>query len=134
VVCLLFLLPLSGNAPPFGLALLCGQYAQRRVHVLALESFDVPVDDLGPVVFDPGLRRNHFSESLGVLEHGGIVFLKYRDEVFVVLEAQVDEAGLVVDGVADQHLEQPWVVGKNASNEPFGGIDFGLVRPHEFSI
>jgi len=96
VVCLLFLLPLSGNAPPFGLALMCGQYAQRSVHLLALEAFDVPVDDLGPVVFNPRLRRNHFSEPLGILEHAAIVFLKYCDEVFVVAQAEVDEVGFVV--------------------------------------
>ena len=87
MVYLLFLLPLLGNAPPFGLGLLCGQYAQRYIHLIALESFDVPVGDVEPVVFNPGLRRNHFSEPLGVLEYGGVVFLKYRDEVFVVFEA-----------------------------------------------
>jgi len=133
-VSFLFLSPLSGNAPALGLGLMCAQYAQRSVYLLALESFDIPVGDLGPVVFVPALRRNHFSEPLGVLEHGGIVLLKYCNEVFVVLEAEVDEVGFVVEGIADQRVEEAWVVDKEASKEPFGGIELGLVWPYELSI
>jgi len=134
VVGFLLLPPLLGNAPPFCLALMCGQHAQRLVHLLALEPFDVPVCDLGPIVFVPALRRDDFSESLGVLEHGAIVVLKYCDELFVMVEGQVDELGFVVEGIADHPIKEPWIGDQHASHEPFGGIEFGLVRPYRLSI
>ena len=73
-------------------------------------------------------------EGFGVGKKGGVVVLEDGQDVFSVLDAEVEERSFEVDGVALHGVEEAVVANKEALEETAGRDDFAFAGPDHLDV